>query len=388
MGSVRRIGIKIVCVAFCAAASLLGKDAAAAPIPDVSEENESMTDGRSDRLVGADADAVESETVSADAAALNRNWGWSVAYFALGASQFWSDELERAGYRIQRHSESATYRLVSPTGRRLTSGTYKACEAELNRIAADEGLPPHEREVVVVLHGLCRTRQSMASLARTVEEETGIETINVGYASSREPIDAHAETLERMLARMPEVERVHFVGHSMGNLVVRRFLARRAAGISTATRPEIGRIVMIAPPNQGSRVAAFFAKNPLFGMIWGQSGKQIAGWTSELQKELEIPDGVEFGILAGTNDWGVGYNPLLTGNDDFIVSVDETKLPGASDFRATPALHSFIMRDKNVKRLTVRFLETGLFGSPDEAMPLPKATNVAAGQAKEAEGKL
>lgn len=313
------------------------------------------------------------DSVSEHAAKARRGWNWSVAYFALGEAQFWSDELERAGYRIQRNSETKTHRLISPTGKRLASGDFETLERELHRIAADEGLPPHEREVVICLHGLCRTRGSMASIARTIEEETGIETINVGYASSREPIDAHAATLERMLARMPEVERVHFVGHSMGNLVVRRFLARREAGVSTAKRPEIGRIVMIAPPNQGSRVAAFFAKNPLFGLIWGKSGKEIAGWTSELQRELEIPDGVEFGIIAGTNEWAPGYNPLLSGNDDLIVSVDETKLPGAADFRATPALHSFIMHDKNVKQLTVRFLQSGLFGSPEQALPLPKA---------------
>lgn len=315
----------------------------------------------------------------------DRGWNWSVAYFALGEAQFWSDEFERAGYRIQRNSETKQHRLISPTGKRLASGEFDKCSQELDRIAAEEGLPPHQREVVVCLHGLCRTRGSMASIARKIEDETGIETINVGYASSREPIDTHAATLERMFARMPEVQRVHFVGHSMGNLVVRRFLARRASGVSTATQPEIGRIVMIAPPNQGSRSAAFFAKNPLFGMIWGKSGKQIAGWTSELQRELEIPDGVEFGIIAGTNEWAAGYNPLLSGNDDLIVSVEETKLPGAADFRETPALHSFIMHDKNVKRLTVRFLQTGLFGSPEEALPLPKATGVAEAQAKSAE---
>lgn len=375
-----RRGIESAIIGFAAAAFasfIPSRTTQAAPPPEVAQEQETdvMTPSGSDATDRAGDDALKS----------NRGWKWSVAYLALGESQFWSDELERAGYRIQRNSETKKRRLISPTGKRLVSGDFETCKQELDRIAADEGLPPHEREVVICLHGLCRTRGSMASLARTIEEETGIETINVGYASSREPIDAHAETLERMLARMPEVERVHFVGHSMGNLVVRRFLARRASGVSTATQPEIGRIVMIAPPNQGSRAAAFFAKNPLFGMIWGKSGKEIAGWTSELQRELEIPDGVEFGIVAGTNEWAPGYNPLLSGNDDLIVSVEETKLPGAADFRATPALHSFIMQDKNVKQLTVRFLQTGLFGSPEEALPLPKATGIAEAQAKSAE---
>ncbi|HEV7279064.1 MAG TPA: alpha/beta hydrolase [Pirellulaceae bacterium] len=373
----RRFESAIIGLAAAAFASFLpGRSTNAAEPPEVAieQETELMT------LRGTNADPVGEEAVK-----INRGWNWSVAYFALGQSQFWSDEFERAGYRIQRNSETKSHRLLSPTGKRLVSGDFETCQTEIDRVAADEGLPPHAREVVICLHGLCRTRGSMASIARTIEEETGFEAINIGYASSREPIDAHAATLERMLARMPEVERVHFVGHSMGNLVVRRFLARRASGVSTATKPEIGRIVMIAPPNQGSRVAGFFAKNPLFGMIWGKSGKEIAGWTSQLQRELEIPDGVEFGIIAGTNDWGQGYNPLLSGNDDLIVSVEETKLPGAADFRATPALHSFIMHDRSVKQLAVRFLQTGLFGAPEEALPLPKAIGVAEAQAASAE---
>lgn len=198
------------------------------------------------------------------------------------------------------------------------------------------GAAADERDLVVVVHGMGRSRVSMAVLAHALEEE-GYRVVNWGYSSTSDSIPALAAALAARVERDARGARVHFVGHSLGNILVRWTVAHRP--------PErLGRVVMLAPPNQGSKEADRFA--PWIGWLL----RPIEGLTTadtSVARTIGAARGVEVGIIAGRYDGKV--------------SVEEARLPGARDFTVVPSAHTFIMDRRDVRRLTVRFLRTGRF---------------------------
>jgi hypothetical protein len=127
---------------------------------------------------------------------------------------------------------------------------------------------------------------------------------------------------------------------------------------------------MLAPPNNGAEFARKFADNKLFQAIWGKSGLELAHAWETLEQHLAVP-ACEFAIIAGGTGESSGNNPLLTGDDDFVVSVEETKLPGANDFAMLPVLHSLIMDDPKAREYTLRFFRNGYLIAADERHPIP-----------------
>jgi hypothetical protein len=90
-----------------------------------------------------------------------------------------------------------------------------------------------------------------------------------------------------------------------------------------------------------------------------------------LQQRLATPS-FEFGIIAGGRGGERGYNPLVPGDNDGVVSVASTRLAGAADFAVLPALHTFMMNDAKVQEYTLRFLQHGYFVSPERKQPIAK----------------
>ena len=124
---------------------------------------------------------------------------------------------------------------------------------------------------------------------------------------------------------------------------------------------------MLSPPNQGSQLAKMLKRNPIFTIFTGASGKQIAE-LGDTQGEFAIPT-FEFAIITGGDGEG-GYNPALPGDDDMVVSVEETKLAGAVDFLVVPSMHTFIMNHEDVLKATVTFLKNGYLISQDRRQPI------------------
>jgi hypothetical protein len=126
---------------------------------------------------------------------------------------------------------------------------------------------------------------------------------------------------------------------------------------------------MLAPPNNGAQLAKIAARTGLFNITAGASGAQLVQSWDELERGLATPE-FEFGIIAGGSGQEKGRNPLLTGDDDLVVTVDETKLPGARDFLVLPPVHTWMMDDRRVQECTLRFLREGWFVSKEERKPL------------------
>ncbi|WP_020590745.1 esterase/lipase family protein [Kiloniella laminariae] len=282
----------------------------------------------------------------------------------LGGKQFWLDEYVFAGWRIQSNLYSGHCRLLNPDDERLAWGSYENCEQAFGAIRKEQKiLQPHlsgtgEKHLVVMVHGITRSGDTFDHMRKPFEA-LGYEVAAITYPSTRAFIVEHAQQLARLLGRRPDIERVSFVTHSMGGLVVRYLLARaKEWGLDL----KLGRVVMIAPPNQGSAIAQWMRDYSYYRLIYGKSGQELV---PQMVSQIPIPD-CDVAVIAGGLSDGKGYNPLLPGDDDGIVSVEEARLTNCIDFIVMPGLHSIICRQQGIIVATFNYIRWGQFENRSE----------------------
>ena len=209
-------------------------------------------------------------------------------------------------------------------------------------------------ETVVLLHGLSRTPRSMSKLARALSAE-GYRVVNVGYPANSHPIDVLADYLDGQIRQhcKGSGQRVHFVTHSMGGIVLRYYLDTRQC-------PDLGRVVMLGPPSSGSELVDLGRTVPFLRRHLGPSRGQLGTRPSDLPAQL-APPRYELGIIAGNRSLNPVFSLIIPGEDDGMVSVERTKAAGMKDFLVVPHSHTFIMRSSEVIRQSIRFLREGIF---------------------------
>ncbi len=287
----------------------------------------------------------------------------------FGGKQFWGDEYFYREYRIQHHVLTSQFRLLDDQDRRHAAGSFDDCRRALQRIVGPEKMTPMRGTAVLVLHGLGRSRACMEPLCDRLRRETGWWVFNIGYPSTRCEIAAHAQVLAQILESLPEIEEIHIVAHSMGNIVVRHYLGDcGAAGSTRRVDPRIRRMVMLGPPNHGSLLATLLAENELFAVLLGTPGQQLGRQWAQLEPRLAVPR-FEFAVIAGGLGDSQGFNALLPGDDDGIVAVDSTRLSGSRDFLVLPVYHTFLVDDARVMQYTLNFLLKGQFSTPGQRRP-------------------
>lgn len=274
----------------------------------------------------------------------------NLAFATLGGTQLWADEKLQHGWRIQRNVWTGHYRLLDAQNVRRTWGGYADCLRALEQTKTGH---PVNRHLVLLVHGIGRGPATFGELNHKLRK-AGFEARAISYPSTRGSIEDHAAQLERLLNRMEGHGEVSFVTHSMGGLVVRQLLARNGAWKS---RVVPRRLVMIAPPSQGSVIAKVLQPLLPYKLAYGAAGQQL---TPAAVKTLPLPD-IPFGIIAGGQQNSAGYNPLLPGDDDGTVAVAETRLNGAIDFVVLPGLHGSIARSEMIEQPIENFFETGRF---------------------------
>ncbi|MCA9103654.1 MAG: hypothetical protein KDA63_21020 [Planctomycetales bacterium] len=287
----------------------------------------------------------------------------------LGGTQFWADQLIFGSWRVQRNTVTGESRLLDGDNFRHATGTFETCRDRLIAISREREMPALTSRVVLVLHGLGRSRGSMAGLADYLSENPDWTVMTLGYPTTQGSIADHAQTLAGVVDQFDGVSEINFVAHSLGNLVIRRWMHDIAERADTSPPDwRLGRFVMLGPPNHQPTLGRLLTPLDKDGLIVGQAARQLGiGW-SEVADTLATPP-CQFGIIAGGTGKR-GYNPLIAGDDDGVVGVESARLTGARDFRLVRAEHSFIMNDDEVQRLTRRFLETGWFETPDSAQPI------------------
>ena len=277
----------------------------------------------------------------------------NVALPTLGGSQLWADVAWDGGWRVQRHVWTGHARLLDREDVRRAWGSTEACLDALAARASGSEAPSADAPVAVVLHGLWRTRRSMGRLTAALEG-AGFDVVDVSYPSARGSIEAHAAQVAGLLDRLPgEGREVSFVTHSLGALVTRQLLARE--GDAWRSRHRVRRAVFIAAPNQGARLAELGRRIPLLPWIYGEPMRQIA---SGFTRELPAPP-IPFLTVAGGRGDGEGWNPLVPGDDDGVVSVTEAQLEGAVAAHRVRAMHTVIMNHPATIAAALQFLRSG-----------------------------
>ena len=213
------------------------------------------------------------------------------------------------------------------------------------------------RELVVILHGYGRTARHMRYL-RAHLAECGYDVYTPTLPTFFRSVDACADILDGMLAEqnLDGYRRVHFVGHSMGGLIIRRYLADHAL-------PNPGRCVLIGTPNGGTGLAKV-AVDWLVPLVWiSPAIDSFKPGGMVLPPPLNDPPPL-MGAIAGTrrsifSDW------LIEGENDGMVPVASVPFPGMDDFIELPFNHDELPFRDETAAAVERFLRDGRF--PDMA---------------------
>lgn len=210
-------------------------------------------------------------------------------------------------------------------------------------------------EFVILLHGLARTSDSMTEMADRLAAET-YRVINPDYPSRTETIETLADSILAetiMDCRNAGAKKIHFVTHSMGGIIVRYYLKHHEM-------KDLGKVVMLSPPNKGSEVVDKLGGTFIFKWMNGPAGQQLGTGKDELPRQLGKV-AFELGVIAGEHSINPVLSLLIPGEDDGKVSVDNAKVQGMTDFIIIPATHTFIMENAAAIEQTIAFLKSGKF---------------------------
>ncbi len=216
-------------------------------------------------------------------------------------------------------------------------------------------LPTLASECVILLHGLARTASSMNKMeARFLQENFTV--ANIDYPSRKHTIDKLATlAIEQGLeiCKAQSASAIHFVTHSLGGILVRYYLSKY-------TIDNLGRTVMLAPPNSGSEIIDNIGRMPGFKLINGPASLQLGTGTQSVPRSLG-PANFEAGIIAGTCSINLFLSLLIPGKDDGKVSLASAHLENEKDFLSLSVAHPFIMKNKKVIDNAVHFVKFGKF---------------------------
>lgn len=234
--------------------------------------------------------------------------------------------------------------------------SLEACVSTTRTAFASAG---DNSECVVLLHGLNRSWRAMEPMAEALHD-AGFSTANVDYPSQAGPVELLAPLavdtgLEE--CRRSGAKRIHFVTHSIGGILLR--YAHQQSPI-----PDLGRVVMLAPPNHGSEIVDITRNWPTSELFAGEAGMQLGTDADSIPAKLGPVD-FELGVIAGTGSINPVMSAMLPSPDDGKVSVASTRVDGMTDFLVVRNSHHYIINSEVAIRNTSSFLRTGSFIDSD-----------------------
>ena len=297
-----------------------------------------------------------------------------------GGIWFWGDIQFFHEYHIQENLLTRTFRLLDGKSVLRAHGALEDCRRRLDEIQSEEGLLPMTGTAVIILHGFGSNALTTRHLAEWLRDRKAYDYVfNMAYPSTMQSILDHARMLQSVVDNLPPtISRIDFVGHSLGSIVMRRYLSgpldpdwrvpedRMVARKDFKPDRRIGRFVMLGPPNHGAEIAVrLIGRDPLRRRFTGKSGDELGIHWAETEKSLGIPC-CPFGIISGGRGDLQGFSNLIPGDDDGIVSVDGTRLDGAEQWIQFLVGHGELLMTEEVFECTLRFLKTGTFDEPEK----------------------
>jgi pimeloyl-ACP methyl ester carboxylesterase len=206
--------------------------------------------------------------------------------------------------------------------------------------------------VVVLLHGLWRGWHAMEPLARVLDQQ-GFSTLNLPYPSVRLPVPALVPRVRREIERFAGDRPVHLVTHSLGGIIARAMIAESLSW-------NMGRLVMLAPPNGGSEIVDWSKRHRMVHWLLGPAGRSLGkdGLPASLPP---LPENLEAAVIMGRRGAIPFFRKLLDDENDGIVSAGQGKLPGLRGFAVVDADHTFIQLHPDAVRMSVEFLRDGIW---------------------------
>ena len=210
-------------------------------------------------------------------------------------------------------------------------------------------------EIVILVHGLNRTSKSMVKMEKALKNE-GYDVINIDYPSSKKSIhDLADQELGKAIRQInyQSDKVIHFVTHSLGGILVRYYLAQYRVR-------NLGRVVMLSPPNKGSEVVDKLRDFSPFKWLTGKAGQELGTDRYSIPNQLKSVN-FELGIITGDRTINPINSLLIPGKDDGKVSIESAKVKGMKDFQVLHTNHAMIMKNKEAIQQTIHFLQQGNF---------------------------
>jgi pimeloyl-ACP methyl ester carboxylesterase len=208
--------------------------------------------------------------------------------------------------------------------------------------------------LVLLVHGFFRNDKDMEVL-KTYLGDYGQDVYSVNLPTTFQPLEKIYTSFKKQLLDIDTniYTKIHFVGHSMGGLIIRYYLSKHKV-------PKLGRCVFIGTPNKGTRLADIGLKIPLLAQVL----KPIRALHSkalaiDLPQNNPTPD---IGIIAGTNHRLITGCFLKKPNDGRVeVAANKLDVSLMKDFIALDYVHTKIHKEKITAELVYQFLEYGKF---------------------------
>ncbi len=230
------------------------------------------------------------------------------------------------------------------------------CATSYNILVTQNENPENE-SVVILVHGLRASSSIFDRLEKALLDE-GYDVIKVDYPSMKQRIEPLAESaLSKTWQQLDSLhfDRAHIVAHSMGAILVRYYLQKHPV-------EQLGRVVMLSPPNQGSALVDRFENSAFFRWLNGPSGMQLGTDETDFVNQLENPN-YPVGIIAGTRTINPIASLFIPGKDDGRVAIEHTKIKGMTDFCTAKTNHHWITYKESVIKHVLAFLKKGEFAS-------------------------
>ena len=302
-----------------------------------------------------------------------RKWDEKIPIKTTGGLLFWGDVLYNSGWHIQKNAATESYRLLDANAVQRAYGTFDECKNRLDEILTEEGILPMTGTAVIILHGFGSNSLLTRHLGDWLrEQKTHDHVFCMSYPSTMQSILEHAQMLEHVVKNLPPtIKRIDFIGHSLGSLVIRRYLSgpldkdwrvpENPMEYRKQFSPDarIGRFVMLGPPNHGAVIATkLIGNDPVRQFLTGRSGAEIGTNWQETEKTLGIPC-CPFMIVAGGRGNNMGYSLLIPGDNDGMVSTEGTRLEGAEKWMFFNVGHNEMLLAPAVFSAIEKFLLKG-----------------------------